>query len=290
MPQHTYLTDNLNGPISNVTLNDGDASANIPLKQYAFYVQDDWALTGKLTLNVGLRYDLIDGYQFDQSKNPNFVIVQEAGRAGQLAGIKGLENFGLDPKNDTNNWQPRIGFAYDLRGDGKDVIRGGWGIYMDMAYTNSNALFAAMRRHRRWLRCRAVGGQPVRHPQPGRQLLPGRPAALEHPSQNQVEPERVAAVRPVDRSAPADAVHAADVGRLVAPADAKHGDHRRLRPRRRPRPERPSAHQHRASSPDGAARACTFLGPAAQRHRHPAGHQPRREQVHRPHHSASSAA
>src|SRR6185436_3906748 len=141
--QHTYLTDNPNGPITNVTLNDGNAEANIPLKQYGFYVQDDWAVTGKLTINAGLRYDLIKGYQFDQSKNPNYVIVQNAGRAGLLTGIKGLENAGLDPKDDTNNWQPRIGAAYDVRGDGKDVIRGGWGIYMDMAYTNSNALFAA---------------------------------------------------------------------------------------------------------------------------------------------------
>ena len=141
--QNVYLTDNPNGPIGTVTLNDGDASANIPLKQYAFYVQDDWALTRKLTLNLGLRWDLIDGYQFDQSLNPNFVLMQNAGRAGQLAGIRGLENFGQDPQNDKNNWQPRVGFAYDLRGDGKDVIRGGWGIYMDMAYTNSNALFAA---------------------------------------------------------------------------------------------------------------------------------------------------
>ena len=33
--QHTHLDDNCNGPISNITLNDGDASANIPLKQYA---------------------------------------------------------------------------------------------------------------------------------------------------------------------------------------------------------------------------------------------------------------
>ena len=143
VPQNVYLTDNPNGPIGTVTLNDGDASANIPLKQYAFYVQDDWALTRKLTLNLGLRWDLIDGYQFDQSLNPNFVLMQNAGRAGQLAGIRGLENFGQDPQNDKNNWQPRVGFAYDLRGDGKDVIRGGWGIYMDMAYTNSNALFAA---------------------------------------------------------------------------------------------------------------------------------------------------
>ena len=144
VPQYTFLTDNQSGPISLVTLNDGDASANIPLKQYAFFIQDDWSVNDKLTLNLGLRYDLIDGYQFDQSKNPNFVKVQEAGRAGQLAGIKGMENFGQDPKDDTNNWQPRLGFAYDVRGDGKDVIRGGWGIYMDMAYTNANALFPAI--------------------------------------------------------------------------------------------------------------------------------------------------
>jgi len=140
--QHTHLTDDVNGPISLVTLNDGDASANIPLKQYAGYVQDDWSVTDKLTVNIGLRYDLIKGFQFDQSKNPNFVIMQNAGKAGLLAGIKGLENFGKDPQDDTNNWQPRLGFAYSMRG-GKDVLRGGWGIYMDMAYTNSNALFAA---------------------------------------------------------------------------------------------------------------------------------------------------
>jgi outer membrane receptor protein involved in Fe transport len=144
VPQYTFLTDNVNGAISTVTLNDGDASANIPLKQYAFFVQDDWALNDKLTLNVGLRYDLITGYQFDQSKNPNFVKAQNAGKAGQLAGIKGMENFGQDPKDDTNNWQPRVGFAYDVRGNGKDVIRGGWGVYMDMAYTNANALFPAI--------------------------------------------------------------------------------------------------------------------------------------------------
>ncbi len=141
--QHTHLTDDVNGPLSIVTMNDGDASANIPLKQYATYIQDDWRLTDRLTINGGLRYDFINGYQFDQSKNPNFVKVQAAGAAGLLAGIKGLENAGLEPKDDTNNFQPRIGFAWDVRGNGRDVVRGGWGIYMDMGYTNSNALFAA---------------------------------------------------------------------------------------------------------------------------------------------------
>ncbi len=78
--QHTHLDDTVNGPISVVTMNDGNAEANIPLKQYAFFIQDDWRVSDRLTLNVGLRYDLITGYQFDQSLNPNFVKVQNAGQ------------------------------------------------------------------------------------------------------------------------------------------------------------------------------------------------------------------
>jgi outer membrane receptor protein involved in Fe transport len=138
---YNHLTDDLNGPLSTVTRNGGAAEANIPLKQYAWYIQDDFRATSRLTFNVGLRYDYIDGYQIDQSKNPNFVAIQEAGRAGLLAGIKGLENAGLEPKEDSNNWQPRLGMAWDVRGDGRDVVRAGWGIYMDMGYTNSNVLF-----------------------------------------------------------------------------------------------------------------------------------------------------
>ena len=141
--QYSHLDNNPSGPLSSVSMDDGDASANIPLKQYAWYFQDDWRLAERLTLNVGIRYDYITGYQYNQSRNPNFVKMQEAGKAGLLAGIKGLENFGKDPKEDNNNWQPRVGMVWDVRGDGNDVVRAGWGIYTDMAYTNSNGLFAA---------------------------------------------------------------------------------------------------------------------------------------------------
>ncbi len=141
---YTHLTDDPNGPISLVTKNGGFAGANIPLKQYAFYLQDDWRASSRVTVNVGIRYDYITGYQFDQSKNPNYVKMQAAGKAGLLKGIKGLENWGLDPKEDNNNWQPRAGMAWDVRGDGRDVVRAGWGIYQDMGYTNSNGLFAAI--------------------------------------------------------------------------------------------------------------------------------------------------
>jgi hypothetical protein len=139
---YTHLSDEVNGPIRIVTRSDGDSNANIPMKQFGTYIQDDWRVSDKLTVNLGLRYDLMTGYQFDESKNANFVAVQAAGRAGLLKNIVGLENFGLEPREDYNNIQPRIGGVYDLNG-GKDIIRGGWGIYTDVGYTNSNVLFAA---------------------------------------------------------------------------------------------------------------------------------------------------
>ena len=285
VPQNVYLTDNPNGPIGTVTLNDGDASANIPLKQYAFYVQDDWAVTRKLTLNLGLRYDLIDGYQFDQSLNPNFVIMQNAGRAGQLAGIRGLENFGQDPKNDTNNWQPRLGFAYDLRGNGKDVIRGGWGIYMDMAYTNSNALFAASDASGKGFGAvLSVDNQSgIRNPD-GTFYQVGQPLSNLQ-SQNQSNPNAIPLFGQfTDPRLQMPYTRQTSLG-WSHQLQAEHGVHGGLRARRRPRPERPAAHQHRRGRRRRRGYATAGVpGRLAGRDRHPAGDQRRREQVHRAHH------
>ena len=141
--QYTHLTDDVNGPISGAALNDGDSAANIPLKQYGTYIQDDWRVSDRLTVNLGLRYDLVKGLQFDQSKNPNYVLAQELGAAGRFANVVGYENFGKRPKDDTNNIQPRLGMVWDVRGTAKDVVRAGWGIYTDFGYTNSNVLFPA---------------------------------------------------------------------------------------------------------------------------------------------------
>ncbi len=140
---NTHITNDPNGPISLVTVSDGDAAANIPMKQYATYFQDDFRVNDRFTLNFGVRYDYMTGYQIDESLNPNFVAIQAAGAAGKLAGIPGLENFGLSPQEDRNNIQPRVGGVFDVRGNGKDILRGGWGVYTDVGYTNSNVLFAA---------------------------------------------------------------------------------------------------------------------------------------------------
>jgi hypothetical protein len=141
--QYNHLTDDVNGPISGITLNDGDSHANIPVKQFAAYIQDDWRVSDRLTLNLGLRYDLVKGLQFDQSQNPNYVLAQQLGAAGRFANVIGYENFGKAPKDDADNWQPRLGGVWDVRGNAKDLVRAGWGIYTDFGYTNSNALFAA---------------------------------------------------------------------------------------------------------------------------------------------------
>ena len=144
IPQFTHNTNDRNGAISTVTLSGGANHADMPLKQFATYIQDDWRLTNRVTLNLGLRYDLMTGYQIDQSKDPNFVALQAAGQSGRLNGLIGFEDFGKEPKEDHNNVQPRLGMAWDVRGNGRDVVRAGWGIYTDVGYTNSNILFGAL--------------------------------------------------------------------------------------------------------------------------------------------------
>ena len=143
-PQITLTADDLNAPAQLVTFNGGAANVNIPFDQYGLYIQDDWRVGNKLTVNLGLRYDLVDGMPIDQSTNPNFLAFQAAGQAGLFQSFPWLESFGQSPQNDKDNIQPRVGFAYDLRGDGRDVLRGGWGVYQDFGYTNSNGLFAAI--------------------------------------------------------------------------------------------------------------------------------------------------
>ena len=122
---YTLGDNTLDAPVTTVSRNGGAAEANIPNWQLGLYIQDDWRLTDKLTLNLGFRYDYIDGYAIDQSLNPNFVILQNAALAGRFAGQEAFREFGLDSKEDSNNWQGRAGFAYDVRGDGRDLIRAG---------------------------------------------------------------------------------------------------------------------------------------------------------------------
>jgi outer membrane receptor protein involved in Fe transport len=140
---YAHLTNELNGPISTVSRSKPGASANLPMDQYGFYIQDDWRVTNRLTVNAGLRYDLVTGFLIDQSQIPNYVKLTAAAAAGLFNGVPGFEEFGKEAKEDKNNWQPRVGAVYSLR-DGRDVVRAGWGIYYDYGFTNANILFPGL--------------------------------------------------------------------------------------------------------------------------------------------------
>jgi len=141
---YTHLTNDFNGPISRVTRNKEGASANLPMDQYGFYIQDDFRATNRLTINAGLRYDLVTGFLIDQSKIPNYIALTAAAAAGRFSGVPGFDEFGKKAQEDKNNWQPRIGGVFDVRGDGRDVVRAGWGIYYDYGFTNANILFPGL--------------------------------------------------------------------------------------------------------------------------------------------------
>ena len=88
-------------------------------RTFGGYINDDWRLSSKLTLNLGLRYDLY--YIMDQ---PNL----DKNRVYQVLKAIGSP-FGAIPKTDTNNFAPRIGAAWDIGGDGRDIVRLGYGMF-----------------------------------------------------------------------------------------------------------------------------------------------------------------
>ena len=112
------------------------------------YIQDDWKVTRRLTLNLGLRYDYATGpvERWNRSSNFDpFVTNPETGTKGALlyAGVTKERHFTLPPKD---NFGPRVGFAWDVNGDGRTSVRAGYGLIYnaiesgDTAGDSSNSL------------------------------------------------------------------------------------------------------------------------------------------------------
>ncbi len=99
-----YLDNGKN--VKTYTQSYGNASYTVNDTLFAAFVQDDWRIKQNLTINMGLRYE--------------------------------LQTF----TNSRKDFAPRIGFAWNPRGDGKTVIRGGFGIYFSQIVDNSEANYA----------------------------------------------------------------------------------------------------------------------------------------------------
>jgi hypothetical protein len=87
------------------------------------YFQDDYHPTSRVTLNLGLRWEVQTGPYSNDFQTPV---------------LSDLGNLGYSNKRqlDKNNYGPRVGFAYDVAGDGSTVLRGGYGIYYDEIFQN----------------------------------------------------------------------------------------------------------------------------------------------------------
>jgi hypothetical protein len=98
--------------------------------EYSLYVQDDYRLTSRLTMNLGLRWDVyvpwveVDDRQsnFDESTG-RFVVASDDAEINGVNVGRYLQTYS---KRDLG---PRFGFAYDLDGSGKTLVRGGFGIF-----------------------------------------------------------------------------------------------------------------------------------------------------------------
>jgi hypothetical protein len=137
-------------------------------KSYVIYAQDNWKVSPKLTLNLGLRWDGIPHTYEENNRQSNFnpalynpanaAVILPSGNISPsspglgtspnsiLAGSQFyLNGIGLAGQNGTpdglvkNHWAafaPRVGFAYDIEGKGKTVIRGGFGIMYERVQGN----------------------------------------------------------------------------------------------------------------------------------------------------------
>src|SRR5262249_9638826 len=120
----TALADFLAGDVASSTIAVGDPERFVTVNAYNLYFQDQWQLTHKLNVNLGLRYNYFAPLSIDRT---DIAIFPPA---------KGLQiPDSISPPN-RNDFAPRIGFAYQPTDKGDWVIRGGVGVFFDQINMN----------------------------------------------------------------------------------------------------------------------------------------------------------
>jgi hypothetical protein len=117
---------------------------NYTLNDYAFYAQDKWKLTPRLTVNLGLRYQL-QSVGNERDSLALLPIVQDNNPVATLLSNSTLDFAGSSAGRpwygkDKNNFAPNVGFAWDIFGNGRTALRGAYGI----SYVNDETIRAIL--------------------------------------------------------------------------------------------------------------------------------------------------
>jgi hypothetical protein len=103
-------------------------------KQLGLYFQDDWKVTNRLTANLGLRwdkdFDFVGGSKISNSRT--FQELQAIAPFSPLA----ARLVAKQASDYSKGFSPRVGFAYDLNGQGRHIVRAGFGLYYDNTFQN----------------------------------------------------------------------------------------------------------------------------------------------------------
>ena len=116
-----------NGAADQISVFNTPVHPDAPLRTAGVFVQDSWTMARKLTLNIGLRYNYENGYVAAGCR-------EAADPPGDVPNP--AQCFDKVPFQIYRALSPRLRAAYDVAGNGKTVVKGGWGRYHKLRYTD----------------------------------------------------------------------------------------------------------------------------------------------------------
>jgi outer membrane receptor protein involved in Fe transport len=120
----TNVTGFAAGTPSGFTLSPGNNPSRIAVNNLGLFVQDNWKTTTRLTFELGLRYDWNATPTEALDRFVNFIPATDS-----------LVRLSSPYKQNNKNFQPRLGFAYDVFGSGKTIVRGAYAVLVDQPIT-----------------------------------------------------------------------------------------------------------------------------------------------------------